>query len=105
MYRCDGLIIMQRWIAVNTFRSYFLCVIMYAIKNRVCLMNINELAADLVAMAGSQTEAARLSGVSQANISRLASGQIGSGIRADTAEKIKTAARKLRRKKRTEKNV
>lgn len=67
-------------------------------------MNINELAADLVAMAGSQTEAARLSGVSQANISRLASGQIGSGIRADTAEKIKSAARKLRRKKRTVKN-
>ena len=58
-------------------------------------MNINELAADLVEMAGSQTEAARLSGVSQANISRLASGQIGSGIRADTAEKIKTAARKV----------
>jgi predicted transcriptional regulator len=95
---------MQRRIVVNTFRSYFLCVIMYAITNRGCMMNINELAADLVAMAGSQTEAARLSGVSQANISRLASGQIGSGIRADTAEKIKSAARKLRRKKRAVKN-
>ena len=46
---------------------------MNAMTNRGCTVNINELAADLVAMAGSQVEAARLSGVSQANISRLAS--------------------------------
>ena len=77
---------------------------MNAMTNRGCTVNINELAADLVAMAGSQVEAARLSGVSQANISRLASGQIGAGIRADTAEKIKAAARKLRRKKRIDEN-
>lgn len=62
-------------------------------------MNINEMAAELISLAGSQTEAAKLSNVSQANLSKLASGQIGQGVRADTAAKIKAALTKLKRRK------
>ena len=60
-------------------------------------MNINEMAAELVALAGSQTAAATLSGVSQANLSKLARGVIGSGVKAETAEKIKKTLTRLRR--------
>ena len=60
-------------------------------------MNINEQAAELVSLAGSQTAAATLSGVSQANLSKLARGEIGSGVKAETADKIKKALAKLRR--------
>ena len=65
-------------------------------------MNINEMAAELIRLAGSQTEAAKLSNVSQANLSKLASGQIGQGVRADTAAKIKAALTKLRRRRNKE---
>ncbi len=75
---------------------------LYAIKNRADMMSINETAAELVALAGTQSEAARLSGVSQPNISKLVSGEIGTGVRADTERKIKAALRKLRRRARVE---
>lgn len=65
-------------------------------------MNINDMAAELIRLAGSQAEAARLSNVSQANLSKLASRQTGQGVRADTAAKIKTALAKLRRRKNKE---
>ena len=65
-------------------------------------MDINEMAAELIQLAGSQTEAAKLSNVSQANLSKLASGQIGQGVRADTAAKIKAALTKLRRRRNKE---
>lgn len=60
-------------------------------------MNINEMAAELIRLAGSQTEAARLSNVSQANMSKLASGQIGQGVKVETQDKIKRALQRLRR--------
>ena len=60
-------------------------------------MNINEQTVELVALAGSQTAAATLSGVSQANLSKLARGEIGAGVKAETADKIKKTLAKLRR--------
>ena len=66
-------------------------------------MSINDLTAELVSLAGSQHKAADISGVSQANISKLASGGIGQGVRADTERKIKKAVAKLRRAKNKEK--
>ena len=60
-------------------------------------MSINEQAAEMIRLAGSQTEAARLSQVSQATLSKLATGQAGSGVKVDTAEKIKKTLAKLRR--------
>jgi len=62
------------------------------------IMNINEMTREVVALAGSQVKAAELSGVSQPNISKLCSGAIGSGIKADTAERLKAALKKLRRR-------
>lgn len=66
------------------------------------MMSINEMAAELVRLAGTQVEAARVSGVSQSNISRLVAGEIGAGTKADTERKIKAAMRKLRRRARVE---
>lgn len=60
-------------------------------------MDINEMASELIRLAGSQTEAARLSNVSQANLSKLASGKIGQGVKVDTQDKIKRALQRLRR--------
>jgi len=60
-------------------------------------VNINSMAAELVMLAGSQTAAADLSGISQANLSKLSCGAIGSGVKAETAEKIKRTLAKLRR--------
>ena len=66
-------------------------------------MNINEMAAELIKLAGTQAKAAEVSGVSQANLSKLSANEIGVGVRADTVDKIKRALTKLRRsKKRTE---
>jgi DNA-binding Xre family transcriptional regulator len=62
-------------------------------------MNINEMAAELIKLAGTQAKAAEVSGVSQANLSKLAANEIGVGVRADTVEKIKRALAKLRRSK------
>lgn len=62
-------------------------------------MSINEIVIELVELTGSQAAAARMSGVSQANISKLCAGTIGQGVRADTAEKIKKALTKARRNK------
>lgn len=60
-------------------------------------MKINEMAAELIRLAGSQTRAAELSNVSQSNLSKLASGQIGHGVKAETQDKIKRALQRLRR--------
>ena len=68
-------------------------------------MSINDLTAELVSLAGSQHKAADISGVSQANISKLASGGIGQGVRADTERKIKKALAKMRRAKKKEMQV
>ena len=68
-------------------------------------MSINDLTAELVSLAGSQHKAADISGVSQANISKLASGEIGQGVRADTERKIKKALAKMRRAKKKEMQV
>lgn len=68
-------------------------------------MSINDLTAELVGMAGSQRKASDISGVSQANISKLASGGIGQGVRADTERKIKKALAKMRRAKKKEMQV
>lgn len=62
------------------------------------MMNIKEIAREVVELAGSQVKAAELSGVSQPNISKLCSGSIGPGIRADTADRLKAALKKLRRR-------
>jgi DNA-binding Xre family transcriptional regulator len=62
-------------------------------------MNINEMAAELIKLAGTQAKAAEVSGVSQANLSKLSANEIGVGVRADTVEKIKRALAKLRRSK------
>jgi len=62
------------------------------------MMSINEMAAELVKLAGTQVEAARISGVSQSNISRLVAGEIGAGTKADTERKIKAAVKRMRRK-------
>ena len=71
---------------------------MYADTNNPdTVMNINEQTVELVALAGSQTAAATLSGVSQANLSKLARGEIGAGVKAETADKIKKTLAKLRR--------
>ena len=73
---------------------------MYAMRNnRTIVMNINDMAAELIRLAGTQADAEEVSGVSQANLSKLAAGKIGIGVRADTAEKIKRALSKLRRAK------
>ena len=85
--------------AVNPFPQTFFHATMYAMANRGAIVNINDMAAELIKLAGSQTEAARLSNVSQANLSKLAARQIGQGVRADTAAKIKTALTKLKRRK------
>ena len=84
---------------VNHFSQTFLDATMYATANRGAIVDINEMATELIRLAGSQTEAARLSNVSQANLSKLAARQIGQGVRADTAAKIKTALAKLKRRK------
>lgn len=60
-------------------------------------MNINDMASELILLAGSQTKAAELSNVSQANLSKLASGQIGQGVKVETQDKIKRALQRLRR--------
>ena len=67
-------------------------------------MSINEMAVELVELAGSQSEAARLSGVSQPSISRLCAGVTGNGVAVDTAGKIKKALTRLRRSNRKIKN-
>lgn len=87
---------------MQPFFCMFFCVTMYATTNRADTMRINEMAAELVKLAGTQVEAARISGVSQSNISRLVAGEIGSGTKADTERKIKAAMRKLRRRARVE---
>jgi len=61
------------------------------------IVNINSMAAELIKLAGSQTAAADLSGISQSNLSKLASGASGPGVKADTSDKIKKALTKLRR--------
>ena len=66
------------------------------------MISINEMAAELVKLAGTQVEAARISGVSQPSISRLVAGEYGAGAKADTERKIKAAMRKLRRRARVE---
>lgn len=65
-------------------------------------MSINNMASELVSLAGSQRKAAELSGVSQAHICKLAGGEIGDRASLDTERKIKTALAKLRRKKKAE---
>ena len=64
------------------------------------MTSINEMAAELIGLAGTQAKASELSGVSQANLSKLAANEIGAGVRADTVDKIKRALSKLRRSKR-----
>ena len=73
---------------------------MYAPTNRADMMSINEMAAELVKLAGTQVEAARISGVSQPSISRLVAGEYGAGAKADTERKIKAAVKRMRRKAR-----
>lgn len=68
------------------------------LRIREYMMDINEVTREVVALAGSQIKAAEISGVSQPNISKLCSGAIGSGIKADTADRLKTALKKLRRR-------
>ena len=63
-----------------------------------CMMNINEMTREVVSLAGSQVKAAEISGVSQPNISKLCSGAIGPGVKADTADRLKAALKKLRRR-------
>jgi predicted XRE-type DNA-binding protein len=87
---------------MQPFFCMFFCVTMYATTNRADMMSINEMAAELVKLAGTQVEAARISGVSQSNISRLVAGEIGAGTKADTERKIKAALRKLRRRARAD---
>ena len=85
---------------MQPFFYMFFCVTMYATTNRADMMSINEMAAELVRLAGTQVEAARISGVSQSNISRLVAGEIGAGTKADTERKIKAAVKRMRRKAR-----
>lgn len=63
------------------------------------MTSINEMASKLIELAGTQAKAAEVSGVSQANLSKLAANEIGAGVRADTVDKIKRALSKLRRAK------
>lgn len=64
-------------------------------------MNVNEMAAELVQLAGSQTAAADASGVSQATISKLLTGAANQdGVKLATISGIKKALTRLRRKKR-----
>jgi DNA-binding Xre family transcriptional regulator len=63
------------------------------------MTSINAMASELIELAGTQAKAAEVSGVSQANLSKLAANEIGIGVRADTVDKIKRALAKLRRSK------
>ena len=94
-------IIIQLGITVKHFAQCFFYVTMYAMLNNwtIVMTSINAMASELIELAGTQAKASEVSGVSQANLSKLAANEIGTGVRADTVEKIKRALTKLRRAK------